>query len=145
MTKVTEAHRAELIALAERCEAAGAGEQEELLEYAWLLVNCEHETPDDSDEMMGLFDRLRAMLAAEAYESAALALVPPSYRLGDLNERNSGDFGCALFPRDFLRQFSTYEAYVDTVHENTIWRGAAPTPALAIAAASLRARAGERE
>lgn len=107
----------ELIALAERCEAAGAGEQEELLEYAWLLVNCEHETPDDSDEMMGLFDRLRAMLAVEAYESAALMLVPEGK--GFVVMGNGAKVGGCI--------------------------AASSTPALAIVAAALRARAGERE
>lgn len=107
---------AELIALAERVEA---GENTPALVLA-ISDAADMDTPH-GNPLESVND--------------ALTLMPPNYRLGDLHERDSGDFRCALFPRAFSYQLGTKDA---------IWCSEASTLAAAIAAASLRARAGDR-
>lgn len=115
----------ELIA---RLEAATADHQRELLFEAFEAV---HPYPGHEhylvDEIDWTWDRLRqrfaAMVAAEAYESAALTLVPEG--------------GTAVFHL-FNHRDGFWECDLGSTGPD--FRGQAATPALAIAAATLRAK-----
>ena len=113
---MTEATK--LLELARRAEAASAGEQREILEAAGGLI-C-------GRTRSGLpgrnFYRFISMLDAEAYESAAMMLVPEG-------------------PWWSVQRFPCGDGYLASVGNDDERRGA--TPALALVAASLRARAAE--
>lgn len=116
---------ATLLALAERCEAADASEQRELLWEAFLALQAR---PDDHTpgvkEWSWLWNRFNLMTGAEAYESAAMMLVPEGYGVKVRRWVNGrGAAGC--YPSESADD----------------WHNAA-TPALALCAAALRARAG---
>jgi hypothetical protein len=117
----------ELIA---RLEAATADHQRELLFEAFEAV---HPYPGHEhylvDEIDWTWDRLRqpfiAMLDAEAYESAALTLVPEGWNWGIFMRHDWPKQNAQVWHRE--REASTKH-------------GEAATPALAIAAATLRAK-----
>ncbi len=122
----------ELLALAERIEQAGADEQRELLEDAFYLL---HPIPADAstrwragrqtDEDEAHHKRLRrfqTLMGAEAFESAALMLIDPERYHWTLESRSF-----------WLRWLNA--GVVSELHAK------AATPALAVAAAALRARA----
>ena len=123
--------------LAARIEAAEAGEQRELLEEAWeeccreslsfRRFACTTIPGGDGWTMTGRFIR---MIDAGAYESAALMLVPEG-RDWSVAMHTLGDETRAAVAR-ILRP--------NGIGLNT----AAPTPALALAAAALRAKENDR-
>jgi hypothetical protein len=76
----------DMLALAERAEKADASEQGAILEGAWLLLNGGWNLRDVSDASIdGFMSWERAkrpfdrMLGAEAYESAAMTLLPEGW------------------------------------------------------------------
>jgi hypothetical protein len=144
------------IALAERCEIATADEQSLLLEEAFRLI-----TPPPARMWVNarrrqattvwvnweaLFDRFTDMLALDAYESAATTLVPDGWDWlvrNDVEER--GSFANVSRPNK--------QHIIDTWDEERrcFYAGntdgcnyaQAATPALALAAAALKARAAQ--
>lgn len=119
-----------LLQLAERCEAAEASEQRALLDEAFDAAlgprrvdkggwTCWH------DQWL----RYRKMLNAEAYESAAMMLVPEGWHTGAYYQGPSGQ------PHRWILR---------TIRDGeTFYRGKeakAAAPALALCAAALRAR-----
>ena len=113
----------ELIA---RFETATADQQRELLSEAWLAINGPspglwNDGFSEWIERKAIFDTL---LDAEAYESAALTLVPADWHLS-LNGVNDSWHATINDTRFGKAGFET---------------GYAPTPALAIVIARLRAR-----
>lgn len=107
--------RAGLVELAERCEAATATEQEALLREAGRLVLRD-------EARLGAFI---CMLGADAFESAAMALLPEFMPFHLDRDRN-----------DLLCYASIWQ-----VNRLVGWSLKASTPALALCAACLRARA----
>lgn len=126
----------EIVALAERCEAAEAGEQRGLLELAFRAVFGEkparvHGGCDLLDLWLARHNPFFRMLEAEAYESAALLLVPEGWRVDDLREGetySSVEFWALLRPRGYK---------MDGVFSAT---GSGKSFALALTAAALRAQ-----
>lgn len=124
----------DLIQLAERCEKAGADEQWELLtaSFAEFFPEPDKTRVDLGHGIMGMSeqwvawdqfrDRFETMLYAEAYETAALMLLPE---------------GCAW---SVTTDFELLSQIPDRG-----WTADASTTALAIAAAALKARAGETQ
>lgn len=126
-------------ALAERCEAAGADEQRELLITARVYISPQPMPPTKLDHPWFVeARRFRAMLDAEAYESAALMLVPPRpWRVCTLSDYPHNNFqsGAGWFV-NLSNDVCGYgrEGPIATVMAR------AATPALAILAACCRAR-----
>lgn len=119
---MTSAADIDLLELAERVEKATAGQQRELIADAWdLLGQVVRPTGEDAG-------RFGLMLDAEAYESAALMLVPEGFYL-KLSVRG--------------RSFKSSAAYThpDLMEWGVWYREEAATPALSIAVAALRAKA----
>lgn len=129
--------KTDLLALADKCEVADASEQRELLEAAWRKLRGDEFVTSG----VNYFYRFQAMLDAEAYESAALMLLPDmtgkewslDYALRD--ER----FG------PYQARFNQWAAKDDPEEMSPQWIANGYTPALAITAAALRARAEECE
>jgi hypothetical protein len=134
--------------LAARVEAAGADEQRELLLEAFIAVfgspirawTCVVTGRVTDYEASAEFARFDAMLSAKAYESAALMLVP----------QNCLFTARTLWDRDKVAGFASISRYElggpkDQLRRYWIdeWQANAPTPALAICAASLRAHAAQ--
>lgn len=111
-----------LLELAEQCEAATANEQAELLEEAFRLIDP---PPSRGTKWHERFDRFEQMLLAEAYESAAMTLVPEGWRKYVVDADN-GDAICELGNPD--------EDEADVGVRAKTWP-------LALCAAALRARA----
>ena len=127
--------------------AATADQQRELLLEAFDALHPypgpEHYLKGGIDEIDWTWDRLRqrflAMLDAEAYESAALTLVPEGWRMAALCQRDP--WFCRLETDDF--ESVTWGKGGDWITEVTSGNEAtanAPTPALAIVIAALRAK-----
>lgn len=120
---------AEVLAQAERCEAATGTEQYQALEAAWTAINGRE------PNRAGWFDQRHAfqrMLAVGAFIDAALTLVPE---------------GCRFIKAKLERHWPPaegwyYEAMVGR-HGGEWGEGSAATVALAICAAALRARAAQ--
>lgn len=109
----------DLIELAKRCEKAGPDEQRELLLRAWVAVVPPLDSP---------YGPFLNMVEVGAFESAALMLVPDDWTAWELHSHSAR----TRFSADLLRLGCDGGEH---------WaRGRASTPALAIAAASLRAR-----
>ena len=113
----------DLLDLAARVEAAGADEQYQMLAMAFDAVFPEHELQGTPHiEWKHEYRAFRNMLAAEAYESAAMMLVPDGYAFGCGHGTDLERFpGWAWCGKD-------EGAYIF-----------AETPALALTAACLRA------
>ena len=123
MTKQT------LLDLAAQCETATADQRRELLVKGWEAVHGERPCLIgwDLGSWLTTFIPFSTMLDAKAYESAALMMVP------------EGGFGSLIegvFPDGAV-------GFCAVVTLPTRAEGYAPTPALAILAARLRAAAGE--
>lgn len=144
--------RAELLnSLAERAEAADGAETEEVLEVAFYALNPRPRgwyadtcaTPADyATEVIPWVLRRNAFLAkldAEAYVDAALVLVPDGPRR--FIEQKSFKSGAPDEPERYWCRVDVMTAPL----VNLQGEGSAPTPALAIVAASLRALAEEIE
>lgn len=120
----------DLLSLAVRVEAAEAREQRALLMEAYETVfggpECTpiNKWPGYSSPR---WDRFHMMLDAEAYESAAMTLVPEGWTW-TLNHLERSTSAHMLSPGPYP----------------TKARAVAATPALALAAAALRARANEQ-
>lgn len=130
--------REELLALADRCEKADASKQPELLVEVWDAINGI--VPMDwKNPAHKAFFRFWNMLQAEAYIDAALMLVPEGWSrsIGDLWGYDPPLWRCHL--RDHRPQSLTPEGH------SHIWKegNTVTSAALAITAASLRARAEE--
>lgn len=108
-------------ALIGRIEAAGVEQQAGLLREAATVL------------LGSVPDRMNRMLAAEAWESAAMMLVPNGYAWAFTNIKGGG------YER---RDFSACSAALGDLSGNPIHANAA-TPALALASAALRARTGD--
>jgi hypothetical protein len=129
-------NRAALKALAQRCEQATAGQQADLIEDAFrYFYPPPNRMYSDATRLVYTrpwlawserFDRIEAMLTAEAYESAALTLVPEGWCLNGVSENGEG-----LFYGE-LRKTNVGDAH-----------STAPTLALAITAVALRAHAAK--
>jgi hypothetical protein len=111
--------KAEIIALAERCEGASAAQQDELIDDAWdVLGPIRHWTAEQAA-------RIAEMLDAEAYESAAMILVPHGL-LWTMDSWEGSRWSAGIWcDRRWL---------VHTSEKRT-----SKTPALALTSASLRA------
>lgn len=141
MTNPTSPGKAEeLLDLASRCEAADASEQRELLEAAYEAVSGSslyRDVVSTVDAVEGNAERasqFTAMLEVEAYESAAMQLLPEGQGRG-----------CFFMSRDSFGR-THCNAWTDVEFNRKVHASAA-TPALALCAASLKARAhtsGER-
>jgi hypothetical protein len=136
MTADTEAARvADLHSLAARAEAADPSEQREVLIAAW-----EHLFPA----------RYSRMIVAEAYESAAMMLVPEGWQVAALEQNwRTGLWRAQLIPVPSATLIAAFDRG-ETVGWNTAdapdsGTGGIVTPALALVAACLRARATQGE
>lgn len=125
MTAAPEKSRAEeLRALAAACETASAAMQGRLIEEAWELI-----APTFSRD--GLADRagdFGLKMDARAYLDAAMSLVPEGW---------AWMAGCAPDEPFFATLSPTDESGIEAEMVDTL----AATPALALCAAALRARA----
>lgn len=110
--------------LAARCESAAEAEQRELLDEAWDAVAPMF----PRDLLADRAARFGRMFDAEAYESAALMLVPEGW---------AWMAGCAAGETFFATLSPTDESGIEADMIDTN----AATPALALCAAALRARA----
>lgn len=122
----------ELIA---RLEAAAAIDQRDALISAYIAI-YDGDHPEFCSSTRAL--RFMRMLNAEAYESAALTLVPEGWRMAALCQRDP--WFCRLETDDF--ESVTWGKGGDWITEVTSGSEAtanAPTPALAIVIAALRA------
>jgi hypothetical protein len=108
-----------LIELAERCEKAGAEEQRALLDEAWDALGPAVNWTAAQARRFGM------MMDADAYESAAMLLVPEGWDY--LICRVDGEIQCEIGPSNSFKNVGLVNA---------------ATPALAICASSLRARDG---
>lgn len=115
--------RDELLALAERVEAYGPDLQEcGVREASWSINGAG-----------GRHERVSELLEVGAYESAAMTLVPEGWHTGDFHQGPSGGNWWKL---STIREGATYYTSVS---------GIGATPALALTAAALRAKAEECE
>lgn len=130
----------ELLKLAERIEAGGRYEQYALLIEAFALAFPDNYMDGRSGIGPGRWTSFKRMLDAEAYESAALTLVPEGcgWLAGWGQTRPDEPMGGARITRNarFVGCEANYDAIADAE---------AATPALALAAAGLRALAGEKQ
>lgn len=110
-------------ALIERLEGATADEQRELLIAAYGAIHGLNPCLEDGLPTQEGAHRFLAMLDAEAYESAALTLVP-------------AHCSCAVYVHSDGKGGAEVSAMFGQRAAD------APTPALAICIASLKARAG---
>ena len=135
--------KADLLALAERCEQATANEQEAILREARSLVYprpTEGIRSPEWQEWTAKIGAVGRMLDAGAYESAAMQLVPGG---------NDGEWNTGRFNVDPGKCFAQAGVQGDIVVEGVSFgqglkvRGTATaaTPALALLAALLRALA----
>ena len=133
----------DLLALAERCEAATAEQQRDLLQSTWLL--CNPEPPLGSD--VGVwpnwnrdrewFDKRLDVLA---FIDAALTLVPEGWGHSSRKSETPG--------KGWRGSAHVWRAAWDKVaklHRTKHFHGNAATEALAICAAALRAKASDKE
>jgi hypothetical protein len=122
-----------LLTLIERVEGATADQQREMLLEAYSAIY-----PDNPLGYWTSTDRARrfvAMLEAEAFESAAMTLVPEGRKVTIEHEPNCG-FAMAGYAQARVYMPNKRDGY--DVAEAT-------TPALALTAACLRAHASLRE
>lgn len=120
--------RDELNALADRVGTATAKQQCDMLLRAYEAIFGGPEcSPVDKwpGYLSPRWDRFHAMLDAEAYESAAMTLVPKSFWLERLGECGGGRFRAEIIERTSDPEYG--------------WCESAATAALALTAASLRA------
>lgn len=135
----------ELLDLADRCEKADASEQRAVLEAAYLIINPERDTTVEGHFEWLPFER---MLDAEAYESAAMMLVPEGWNIrieqtskGQRDDNTSGEELYAWAAHLIHDNDTGYANRKRSIHG---WKHAyAATPALALVAACCRARAAE--
>lgn len=123
--------------LSDRLEQAEAGEQRELLLEAFAAAfpkpfRGHYEPLPEHSEWVGRRLVFIRKLDAEAFESAALSLVPEGWRLGNLATDDPKDGGSTAH---LVRIGAGYGANPDDRRWAT-----ATTPALAICAAALRAK-----
>lgn len=129
----------DLLKLAERCERAEEPKRGLFIE-AWLATLGAHFSHLSADEIRKLpgFRRFNRMLDADAYESAALMLVPDGWGWNvswpNIKARESGLL-LVDAPCQGEAQFGYDRRFIV----------AAATPALAICAAALRARSASDE
>lgn len=130
MTQTPALDGDKLVDLAERCEAAMAEQQAELLREAFALVFG----PERSETRPGIWRwnsrwlRPRGMLSAYAFESAAMTLVDER-ALWATGSMEDGPFARLCWPMP------------DGSFLNGYFESKAATPALALCAAALKARA----
>ena len=131
----------ELLRLAERCEAATAGQQREMLEEAFTAIHGPmppriHGGSAEMTAWLVLRNPLYNLLIAKGFIDAAMQLVPE---------------GCVPFfdwhhKATDARGIVSYEAYVQTIAEaKTLGSGEAISYALALCAAALRARIAQAQ
>lgn len=128
-------NKVEMLALAERCEKAEAGEQRELLEAAHRVIFPSLRSVDHSQEECEASDlrafRFWRMLDAEAYESAAMSLVPEGWLTRHVGQATKD---------------SGWQVYLDNLNATrdedvTCVSGTATTEGLSRCAAALCSRA----
>jgi len=105
-----------------RIEAAQPGETRGLLELAWNAVHDHQKAPWQKLAVGDGMERFRRFLEAEAYFDAAMMLVPEGWRYGIMGR--AGYVECGIGPEE----------------ECAVFTGRSETPALALAAASLKAK-----
>jgi hypothetical protein len=115
-----------LLELAERCEAATAEQQRELLEDAWAAIHGR--APRRNRGGDNAVNRFVSMIDAKAYESAAMTLVPEGLHFG------LGDFYDIKCAWAWCGRMSGTLAIDEEI-------GSAATTALALCAAAMRALA----
>lgn len=82
--------------LADRCESAGPEHPRELLMELWRILHGEPLVLFARDDIGSDYSTLRHILAAEAWESAALALRPAGWFLAAWFENGEGGARCTL-------------------------------------------------
>jgi hypothetical protein len=127
----------DLHSLAARAEAADPSEQREVLNAAFRAIHGEKppRVLGGSDALTNWLLRYNPffkMLDAEAYESAAMMLLPEGFRFSLDNAFGGGGAVCGAIVNN-------------TVFAKNAKTGDASTPALALVAASLRASATQGE
>lgn len=119
----------QLLALAERCEAAEESEQRRLLEEAFSLVHPGLQFPAPRPYSPPQLARFAHMLDANAFESAAMLLIPPGVAEWHCGKHYKAGKGRARMVLHSAAQNPIYTLVRSTC------------PALALVAASLKARA----
>ena len=125
---------AELIEKLERAE----GPSRELFEAAWVAIHHEGYGPENERDTCRLCERFNRMLDAEAWESAALTLVPEGWRpySADMSVK-----GRTMFLIEGPKaQWSTDEDGEKCAGNDWYSQGIAATPAIALCIAALKAK-----
>lgn len=116
------------MSLAERIEAAGVDEQRAMLEEAWAAIYGVPSGVAASDKRVWHWLRFVNMLDAEAYESAAMMLVPEGMRVAIMIVEDGRAAVNLWWPGEDAPNVPRLEPLF-------------ATPALALAAAAIRAGA----
>lgn len=119
-----------LLTLAAQIEQATEGQQREMLEAAWHEIHRGGYGPEGSWDTCRKCDQFKAMLAAKAYESAAMMLVPEGLSY-EVRRSGTGDKGQATIWNPMCVPGDPSEVRVV----------GCSAPALALAAACCRAMA----
>jgi hypothetical protein len=127
----------DLHSLAARAEAADPSEQREVLIAAAAAVVGAFEKTAKTTRLNPFWTRFQRMLDAEAYESAAMMLLPVGCRF-NLNKRPYAEGR-----QDGYHTQVWFSRYYETAAD--IPNAWASTPALALIAAACRARATQGE
>jgi hypothetical protein len=127
-----------LLALAERCEAATGRQQRALLIASAEAALIADGQDADTEDAMGWLDRFEAFVEAGAFLDAAMTLVPEDR--GPLRF-----FSLEHDAHDGARWIARFDSAGDECgHGQTIYCEG-NTPALALCAAALRARASQEQ
>jgi hypothetical protein len=126
--------------LAQRCEAATADEQREILTAAWEAIHGPSLVPISPHHVGAAkgWTRFQRMLIVEAYESAAMTLVPEGWQGSRLHWWTGSKAVCELVETHLVD--GQWVREIGWLGRAT---GEAETCALALCAASLRARNAE--
>jgi len=128
--------------LAERIEAAGVDAQRAMLADAFAYIHKMDDglAPSDWSALNWPFaDRFTAMLDAEAYESAAMMLVPEGWRPYTLDMSVKGRSRWSL--EGPKTKWETDDDGMPCAGDDWFAQGIAATPDLALSAAAIRAGA----
>lgn len=127
--------------LIDQIERADAGEQRELLEAAWEAIHGPDPLNVTTERLTWLFKRdpFNKMLDAEAFESAALMLLPKGWRLAAWCQR--APWFCHLVTDDFKSiTWGKGENWITDITAGREAKATAQTMALALLSAILKAQ-----